>query len=56
MIYICYIIHRDYLVTYVLTVGDGELAVGDNDDTSLGVAKVRHMQEAQKLMWTGQVA
>ncbi len=46
MIYICYIIYRDYLVTYMLTVGDSKLAVGDDDDVSLGVAKVRHVQEA----------
>jgi hypothetical protein len=34
----------------MLAVEDGELAVGDNDNTSLGVAEVRHMQEARKLM------
>ncbi len=27
-------------------VGDSKLAVGDDDDVSLGVAKVRHVQEA----------
>ena len=46
MIYICYIIYRNYLVTYVLAVGDSELAVGDDDDASSGVAEARHMQEA----------
>jgi hypothetical protein len=54
MIYICYIKYRNYLVTYVLAVGDGELTVGDNDDASSGVAEVRHVQEAQKLTWTTQ--
>ena len=32
MIYICYITYADNMVTFVLTVGDDELAVGDNDD------------------------
>ncbi|SRR6266851_5162635 len=54
MIYICYIIYRDYLVTCVLAVEDGKLTVGDDDDTSLGVAEVRHVQEARELTWTGQ--
>ena len=47
MIYICYIIYRDYLVTYMLAVGDSKLAVGDDDNTSSGVAEVRHVQEAR---------
>jgi hypothetical protein len=50
MIYICYIKYRNYLVTYVLAVRDGELTVGDDDDMSSGVAEVQHMQEARKLM------
>ncbi len=41
MIYICYIIYRDYLVTCMLAVGDGKLAVGDDDNASSGVAKGR---------------
>ena len=45
MIYICYIIYRDYVITCVLAVGDDELAVGDNDDASSGVAAGRHVQE-----------
>ncbi len=55
MIYICYIIYRDYLVTYVLTVGDSKLTVGDNDDTLSGVAEVRHVQEAQNSRVDGPV-
>ena len=39
MIYICYIIYRDYVVTCVLAVGDDELAVGDDDDASSEVAE-----------------
>jgi hypothetical protein len=39
MIYICYIIYRDYVVTCVLAVGDDELAVGDDDDTPSEVAE-----------------
>jgi hypothetical protein len=38
MVYICYIIYRDYVVTSVLAVGDNELAVGDDDDASSEVA------------------
>ena len=49
MIYTCYIKYRNYLVTYMLTVRDSELAVGDNDNALSGVAEVRHMQEARKL-------
>jgi hypothetical protein len=39
MIYICYIIYWDYMVTYMLTVGDNELAVGDDDNALSEVAK-----------------
>jgi hypothetical protein len=39
MIYICCIIYWDYVVTYMLTVGDNELAVGDDDHTLLEVAE-----------------
>jgi hypothetical protein len=39
MIYICCIIYWDYVVTYMLTMGDDELAVGDNDDALLEVAE-----------------
>ncbi len=56
MIYICYIIYRDYLVTYMLAVGDSELTVGDDDDALLGVAKVRHVQEARNSHVDGPVA
>jgi hypothetical protein len=48
MIYICYIIYRDYVITCMLTVGDNELAVGDNDNVSSGVAAGRHMQEVSE--------
>ena len=41
MIYKCYIIYRDYVITCVLTVGDDELTVGDDDDTSSEVARGR---------------
>ena len=39
MIYICYIIYWDNVATCVLAVGDDELAVGDDDDTSSEVAE-----------------
>jgi hypothetical protein len=39
MIYIYCIIYWDYVVTYVLTVGDNELTVGDDDNVLLEVAK-----------------
>jgi hypothetical protein len=39
MIYICHIIYWDYVVIYVLTVGDDELAVGDDDDALSEVAE-----------------
>jgi hypothetical protein len=39
MIYICRIIYWDYVVIYVLTVGDDELAVGDDDDVLSEVAE-----------------
>ena len=61
MIYICYIIYRDYLVTYMLAVGDSKLAVGDDDNTSSGVAEVRHVQEARNscvdepVAWSGKL-
>jgi hypothetical protein len=48
MIYICYIIYRDYVITCVLTIGDDELAVGDDDDASSGVAAGRHVQEVSE--------
>jgi hypothetical protein len=48
MIYICYIIYRDYVITCVLAVGDDELAVGDDDDASSGVAAGRHVQEVSE--------
>jgi hypothetical protein len=38
MIYICYIIYRDYVITCMLAVGDDKLAVGDDDDVSSEVA------------------
>ncbi len=41
MVYICYIIYMDYVVICVLAVGDDELAVRDNDDTSSEVARGR---------------
>ena len=41
MVYICYIIYGDYVITCVLTVGDNELTVRDNDDTSSEVARGR---------------
>jgi hypothetical protein len=39
MIYICYIIYWDNVVTCMLTVGDDELTMGDDNNTSLEVAK-----------------
>jgi hypothetical protein len=48
MIYICYIIYRDYVITCVLAVGDDELAVGDDDDALSGVAAGRHVQEVSE--------
>jgi len=36
------------VIICVLAVGDNELAVGDNDDTSSGVAMGRHMQEVSE--------
>ena len=36
------------MITYVLAVGDDEPTVGDDDDTSLGVAMGRHMQEVSE--------
>jgi hypothetical protein len=48
MIYICYIIYKHYVITYVLAVGDDELAMRDNDDASSGVAEGRHVQEVSE--------
>jgi len=45
MIYIYYIIYRDYVVICVLAVGDNELGVKDDDNASLEVAEVGHVQE-----------
>jgi hypothetical protein len=39
MVYICYIIYWDSVATCVLTVGDNELAVEDDDNMSSEVAK-----------------
>jgi hypothetical protein len=39
MVYICYIIYWNNVATCMLTVRDDELAMGDNDNTSLEVAK-----------------
>jgi hypothetical protein len=39
MIYICYIIYRDYMAICMLTVGDDELAVRDDNNTSSEVAE-----------------
>ena len=56
MIYICYIIYRDYLVTYVLTVGDNELAVGDDNNASSEVAKRgAHAGRLREVIWKGLV-
>ncbi len=41
MVYICYIIYMDYVVICVLAVGDDELTVRDDDDTSEEVARGR---------------
>jgi hypothetical protein len=35
MVYICYIIYSDYVMMCVLAVGDDELAVGDDDASSV---------------------
>ena len=59
MVYICYIIYSDYMMMCVLAVGDDELAVGDNDDTSSEVAVGRHVPGGQRthvdrpVAWTG---
>ena len=45
MIYICYITYADNVVTFVLTVGDDELTVGDDDDASSEVAGEGHVWE-----------
>ncbi len=41
MVYICYIIYMDYVVICVLAIGDNELAVRDDNNTSLEVARGR---------------
>jgi hypothetical protein len=48
MVYISYIIYRDYVIICVLAVGDDELAVGDDDDASSGVAVGRHVHEVSE--------
>jgi hypothetical protein len=57
MVYICYIIYRDYMIMCMLTIGDDELAMGDDDDVSLGVAVGRHVQEVSENLcgWTSGV-
>ncbi len=50
---ICYIIYRDYMITCMLTVEDNELAVGDNDNASSGVAMGRHMYEVSENSYRG---
>ena len=44
MVYICYIIYSDYMMMCVLAVGDDELAVGDDDDTSWRLPGEGHVQ------------
>ncbi len=46
MIYICYIIYGDYFAKCVLTVGNDELTVRDNDDVLSEVAEGGHMWES----------
>jgi hypothetical protein len=54
MVYICYIIYMDYVITCVLTVGDDELAVRDDDGTLLEVAGGRaHVRVPRELTWMG---
>jgi hypothetical protein len=48
MVYISYIIYRDYVIICVLAVGDNELAMGDDDDASSGVAVGRHVHEVSE--------
>ncbi len=48
MVYICYIIYRDYVIICVLAVRDDELAVGDNNNAFSGVAIGRHVQEVSE--------
>ena len=43
MIYICYIIYKHYVMTNVLTVGDDELTVRDDDDASSEAARGGHV-------------
>ena len=45
MIYIYYIIYRDYVVTCMLAVGDNKLSVKDDDDVLLEVAEAGHVRE-----------
>ncbi len=45
MIYIYYIIYRDYVVICVLAVGDDKLGVKDDDNTSSEVAEAGHVRE-----------
>jgi len=45
MIYIYYIIYRDYVVICVLAVGDNELGVKDDNDASSEVAEAGHVRE-----------
>jgi len=55
MIYICYITYGDYFAKCVLTVGNDELAVGDDDDASSEVAEGGHVWEGpgNSRGWTG---
>jgi hypothetical protein len=45
MVYICYIIYLNYVIMCVLTVGDDELAMGDDNNTSSEAARDGHMRE-----------
>ena len=37
--------YRDYVIMCMLTIGDDELTVGDNDDVLLEAARDGHMRE-----------
>jgi len=57
MIYICYIIYRDYFEKCVLAVGNDELAVRDDDNASSEVAEGGHVWESRgnSCGWTSEV-
>ncbi len=57
MIYIYYIMYRDYVIMCVLTVGDDELAMGDNNNMLSEAAGDGHVWEClgNSHRWASQV-